>query len=71
MTHLCRGLDVGQSGFVGWNDRLTFASERQDLVCLAHIRTAFALSNRTMAARACTAILSMKATGSGVTGPPG
>jgi putative transposase len=45
VTRMCRVLGVSQSGYFAWKDRPACARQRQDLVYLAHIRTAFALSN--------------------------
>jgi putative transposase len=47
VTRMCRVLGVSQSGYFAWKDRPACARQRQDLVYLAHIRTAFALSNGT------------------------
>ncbi len=44
---MCRVLGVSQSGFFAWRDRPACQRQKQDLVCLAHIRTVFALSNGT------------------------
>jgi hypothetical protein len=44
---MCRVLGVSQSGFFAWQDRAACQRQRQDMVYLAHIRTAFALSNGT------------------------
>jgi putative transposase len=38
---------VSQSGFFAWQERPACRRQRQDMVYLAHIRTAFALSNGT------------------------
>ena len=47
ISRMCRGLDVSQSGFFAWQDRPACRRQQHDMVCLAHIRTAFALSNGT------------------------
>ena len=44
---LCRTLGVSQSGYFAWRDRPACHRQRADLVHLAHIRAAFALSNGT------------------------
>ena len=44
---MCRVLDVSQSGFFAWKDRPASQRQRDDMVYLAHIRTAFELSRRT------------------------
>lgn len=44
---MCQTLGVSQSGFFAWRDRPACLRQRQDMVYLAHIRTAFALSNGT------------------------
>ncbi len=44
---MCKTLGVSQSGFFAWRDRPACQRQRQDMVYLAHIRTAFALSNGT------------------------
>lgn len=43
----CRLLGVSQSGFYAWKNRPASSRQRQDMVLLAHIRNAFALSNET------------------------
>ena len=45
IARMCRVLAVSQSGFFAWKDRPASERQRQDMVYLAHIRTAFALSN--------------------------
>ena len=45
ITRMCRVLGVRQSGFFAWQDRPACRRQQQDMVYLAHIRTAFALSN--------------------------
>ena len=44
---LCRVLGVSQSGYFAWRDRLACRRQRDDMVLLAHVRSAFALSNST------------------------
>ncbi len=44
---MCRVLDVSESGFFAWKGRPASQRQRDDMVYLAHIRTAFVLSNRT------------------------
>jgi putative transposase len=45
VTRLCQVLEVSPSGYLAWRSRP--ARPRQDLVLLAHIRSAFTLSNET------------------------
>lgn len=47
ISRMCRALGVSQSGFFAWQDRPACRRQQQDMVYLAHIRTAFALSNGT------------------------
>ena len=47
ISQMCRALGVRQSGFFAWQDRPACGRRQQDTVYLAHIRTAFALSNGT------------------------
>ena len=44
---LCRVLGVSQSGYFAWKDRPASQRQRDDMVLLAHVRSAFALSNET------------------------
>ncbi len=44
---LCRMLGVSQSGYFAWRGRLACRRQRDDMVLLAHVRSAFALSNGT------------------------
>ena len=44
---MCRVLDVSESGFFSWKGRPASQRQRDDMIYLAHIRTAFELSNRT------------------------
>ena len=44
---LCGVLSVSQSGYFAWKDRPACRRQREDMVLLAHVRSAFALSNGT------------------------
>lgn len=44
---LCQVLGVSQSGYFAWKDRPASRCQRDDMVMLAHVRSAFALSNGT------------------------
>ena len=44
---LCRALGVSQSGYFAWKRRPACRRQREDMVLLAHVRSAFALSNGT------------------------
>jgi putative transposase len=44
---LCGVLGVSQSGYFAWKDRPGSRRQRDDIVLLAHVRSAFALSNGT------------------------
>ncbi|MFZ1067501.1 MAG: IS3 family transposase [Pseudolabrys sp.] len=44
---LCCVLGVSQSGYFAWRGRLACHRQRDDMVLLAHVRSAFALSNST------------------------
>ena len=44
---LCRVLGVSQSGYFAWKRRPTCRRQHEDIVLLAHVRSAFALSNGT------------------------
>src|SRR5580700_8235145 len=44
---LCGVLGVSQSGYFAWKDRSGSRRQRDDMVLLAHVRSAFALSNGT------------------------
>jgi len=43
----CRLLGISESGFYAWRHRPASRRQREDMVILAHIRNAFALSNET------------------------
>ena len=47
IRRMCRFLGVSQSGFFAWKDRPSCRRQQQDMVYLAHIRTAFAPSSGT------------------------
>lgn len=47
VQRLCKVLGVSQSGYFAWKDRPASRRQREDMVLLAHVRCAFALSNGT------------------------
>jgi putative transposase len=47
VQRLCKVLGVSQSGYFAWRNRPACQRQREDLVLLAHVRSAFALSNET------------------------
>ena len=47
IQRLCGVLGVSQSGYFAWKGRPACRRQREDLVLLAHVRSAFALSNGT------------------------
>jgi putative transposase len=47
VTRLCQVLSVSQSGYFAWRSRPASCRQREDLVLLAHIRSAFARSSGT------------------------
>ena len=47
VQRLCKVLGVSQSGYFAWKDRPACRRKHEDMVLLAHIRSAFALSNAT------------------------
>ena len=49
---LCKILDVSQSGYFAWKERPASRRQRGDMVMLAHVRSAYALLTRPMAAHA-------------------
>ena len=51
VQRLCKVLEVSPSGSFAWRDRLACRRQREDLVLLAHVRSAFALSSGVGAAR--------------------
>jgi putative transposase len=44
---LCKVLGVSASGYFAWKGRAACRRQREDMVLLAHIRSAFAASNET------------------------
>ena len=44
---LCNVLGVSESGYFAWKDRPASRRQREDVVLLAHVRSAFSLSNGT------------------------
>lgn len=44
---LCRVLGVSQSGYFAWKGRPACRRQHEDMVLLAYVRSAFALSNGT------------------------
>ena len=44
---LCKVLDVSPSGYFAWKNRPASTRQREDLVLLAHVRSAFTLSHET------------------------
>jgi putative transposase len=47
VRRLCKVLGVSQSGYFAWKDRPASRRQREDMVLLAHVRSAFSLSNET------------------------
>ena len=47
VQRLCKVLDVSASGYVAWKERPACRRQRDDMVLLAHVRSAFTLSNGT------------------------
>ena len=47
VARLCKVLDVSPSGYFAWKNRPASARQREDLVLLAHVRSAFTLSHET------------------------
>ena len=47
VQRLCNVLGVSQSGYFAWKGRSASIRQRADMVLLAHVRSAFALSNGT------------------------
>jgi putative transposase len=47
VQRLCEVLGVSQSGYFAWRGRPACRRQREDMVLLAHLRSAFALSNGT------------------------
>ena len=47
VTRLCQVLGVSPSGYFAWRSRPASCRQREDLILLAHIRSAFTLSHET------------------------
>ena len=47
VARLCKVLDVSPSGYLSWKNRPASTRQREDLVLLAHVRSAFMLSHET------------------------
>lgn len=47
VQRLCKVLEVSPSGYFAWKSRPASQRQREDLVLLAHVRSAFTLSNET------------------------
>ena len=47
VQRLCKVLGVSESGYFAWRDRPASRRQREDMVLLAHVRSAFACSNGT------------------------
>ena len=47
VQRLCQVLGVSPSGYFAWKDRPACRRQRTDMVLLAHVRSAFAVSNGT------------------------
>jgi transposase InsO family protein len=47
VQRLCQVLDVSPSGYFAWKNRPASRRQREDLVLLAHVRSAFSLSHET------------------------
>jgi len=47
VQRLCKVLGVSSSGYFAWKERPASLRQRDDMVLLAHVRAAFAVSNRT------------------------
>ncbi len=47
VARLCKVLNVSPSGYFAWKNRPASTRQREDLVLLAHVRSAFTLSHET------------------------
>jgi HTH-like domain len=47
VQRLCKVLGVSMGGYFAWKDRPACRRQREDMVLLAHVRSAFAASNET------------------------
>jgi putative transposase len=71
VTRRCQVLDVSPSGYFAWRSRPASGRQREDLVLLAHIRSAFARSNGTYGSPRMTRELQDEGCRSGDAAPPG
>ena len=71
VQRLCKVLGVSQSGYFARKDRPACRRQHEDMVLLAHIRSAFALSNATYGSPRMTRELAMTGSPSVVIGSPG
>ena len=71
VQRLCKVLGVSQSGYFAWRRRPASSRQREDLVLLAHIRSAFALSNEIYGSPRMTRELQESGLRVGRRGPPG
>lgn len=46
-SRLCHFMGVSQSGYFAWKKRPASRRQRDDMVMLAHVRSAYSLSNET------------------------
>jgi putative transposase len=67
---LCRVLGVSQSGYFAWKGRPACRRQHQDMVLLAHRRSAFARSHGTYGSPRMTRVLQEAAWRSGAAGRP-
>lgn len=56
-SRLCHVMGVSQSGYYSWKHRAASRRQRDDLVMLAHLRTAWSLSNETYGSPRMTRVL--------------
>ena len=53
VKRLCKVLGVSQSGYFAYHGRIASTRQRDDMVMLAHVRSAFSLSNGTYGSPRC------------------
>lgn len=71
VTRLCQVLGVSQSGYFTWRSRSASPRQREDLVLLAHVRSAFARCSGTCGSPASPASYRMRTCKLHAVGPPG